>query len=258
MPRPDVLALLRSAGRRDGRLVHLEELPGRPGRTADWPGWADPDLVAGYRRLGVDRPWVHQVQAAEAAWAGRHTVIATGTGSGKSLAAWLPALSAVRAGAAELAGPAAGSIGSYTRRPSTLYLSPTKALAADQLAGLRRLLDAAALRGVRVATCDGDTPLTERDWARDHADVVLTNPDFLHFSMLPGHRRWQRLLRGLRYVVVDEAHAYRGVLGAHVALVLRRLLRLAAHYGSAPTRRAAVRAGSAVVAEAMITVGAAP
>ncbi|WP_447924599.1 DEAD/DEAH box helicase [Georgenia muralis] len=249
VPRPDVLALLRSAGRRDGRLVHLEELPGRPGRTADWPVWADPDVVAGYRRLGVDRPWVHQVQAAEAAWAGRHTVIATGTGSGKSLAAWLPALSAVRAGAAELAGPAAGSISSYTRRPSTLYLSPTKALAADQLAGLQRLLDAAALRGVRVATCDGDTPLTERDWARDHADVVLTNPDFLHFSMLPRHRRWQRLLRGLRYVVVDEAHAYRGVLGAHVALVLRRLLRLAAHYGSVPT----VLMASATTAEPALT-----
>ncbi|WP_098485328.1 DEAD/DEAH box helicase [Georgenia soli] len=249
VPRPDLVALLRASGARDGRLVHLEELPARQGRTAEWPGWADPDLVAGYRRLGVERPWVHQVTAAEAAWAGRHTVVATGTGSGKSLAAWLPAISAVRAGAADAARPGAGSIAAYDRRPTTLYLSPTKALAADQLTGLHRLLDAAGLRGVRVTTCDGDTPLEERDWARDHADVVLSNPDFLHFSMLPSHRRWQRLLKGLRYVVVDECHAYRGVLGAHVALVLRRLLRLAAHYGATPT----VLAASATTAEPALT-----
>ncbi|WP_418606036.1 DEAD/DEAH box helicase [Georgenia sp. SUBG003] len=186
---------------------------------------------------------------AEAAWAHRHTVVATGTGSGKSLAAWLPAVSAVRAGAADAARPGAGSIAAYDRRPTTLYLSPTKALAADQLTGLHRLLDAAGLRAVRVTTCDGDTPLEERDWARDHADVVLSNPDFLHFSMLPGHRRWQRLLKGLRYVVVDECHAYRGVLGAHVALVLRRLLRLAARYGATPT----VLAASATTAEPALT-----
>ena len=83
-----------------------------------------------------------------------------------------------------------------------------------------------SLRTVRAGTCDGDTPLPERDWVRAHADVVLTNPDFLHFSLLPGHERWSRLLRGLRYIVIDECHAYRGILGAHVALVLRRLLRL--------------------------------
>ncbi|MPV38723.1 DEAD/DEAH box helicase [Georgenia subflava] len=249
MPRPDLVELLRATGARDGRLVHLEQLPARPGQTAEWPPWADPDLITGYRRSGVEQPWVHQVTAAEAAWSGRHTVIATGTGSGKSLAAWLPVLSAVRAGAAQAASPAAGSIGTYNRRPTTLYLSPTKALAADQLAGLDRLLAAAQLRGVRVTTCDGDTPLTERDWARDHADVVLSNPDFLHFSMLPSHRRWQRLLRGLRYVVVDECHAYRGVLGAHVALVLRRLLRVAEHYGATPT----VVAASATTAEPALT-----
>ncbi|WP_127128160.1 DEAD/DEAH box helicase [Georgenia sp. SYP-B2076] len=249
MSSPDLVELLRTTGTRDGRLVHLEQIPARPGRTAAWPEWADADVVAGYRRSGVEQPWTHQVQAADAAWHGRHTVIATGTGSGKSLAAWLPVLSAVRAGAAQAASPDGGSIGSYTRRPSTLYLSPTKALAADQLAGLHRLLAAARLRSVRVTTCDGDTPLTERDWARDHADVVLSNPDFLHFSMLPGHRRWQRLLRGLRYVVVDECHAYRGVLGAHVALVLRRLLRLAEHYGATPT----VICASATTAEPALT-----
>ena len=231
----DLLPLLRRLGADDGRLLHVERVAARPGRTAAWPQWADADLVAGYRRLGVEAPWEHQVTAAESVWSGRHTVVATATGSGKSLAAWLPAISAVRQGAEAAAGPDAGRITGYTRRPTTLYLSPTKALAADQLAGLERLLAAAGLRGVRATTCDGDTPLTERDWARDHADIVLSNPDFLHFSMLPSHRRWQRLMRGLRFVVVDECHAYRGVLGAHVAAVLRRLLRVAEHYGARPT-----------------------
>src|SRR5699024_3295193 len=166
--------------------------------------------------------------AAEAAWAGKHVVLATATGSGKSLAAWLPALSAIRA-------PVTGTrISALRRRPTTLYLSPTKALAADQLHALTTLLDAGAITDVRAATCDGDTPLPERDWARDHADIVLTNPDFLHYAMLGAHRRWDRLLRGLRYIVVDECHAYRGLFGAHVSLVLRRLLRIASHYGAAP------------------------
>ena len=233
----DLTGLLESIGGRDGRLVHLQRTPARPGRHADWPDWADPDLVAAYRRLGVERPWTHQVAAAQSAHAGRHTVLATGTGSGKSLAAWLPALSDVLAAQS----PGADSrISAHTRRPTTLYLSPTKALAADQAAALARLIGeleavqreagtpAGSLRTVRAGTCDGDTPLPERDWVRAHADVVLTNPDFLHFSLLPGHERWSRLLRGLRYIVIDECHAYRGILGAHVALVLRRLLRLVA------------------------------
>ena len=233
----DLTGLLESIGGRDGRLVHLQRTPSRPGRHADWPEWADPDLVTAYRRLGVERPWTHQVAAAHSAHAGHHTVLATGTGSGKSLAAWLPALSDVLA----VQSPGADShISAHGQRPTTLYLSPTKALAADQTAALDRLIGeleavqrdagtpAGSLRTVRAGTCDGDTPLPERDWVRAHADVVLTNPDFLHFSLLPGHERWTRLLRGLRYIVIDECHAYRGILGAHVALVLRRLLRLVA------------------------------
>ena len=235
--RRDLTGLLESIGGRDGRLVHLQRTPTRPGHHGDWPEWADPDLVAAYRRIGVERPWTHQVAAAQSAHAGRHTVLATGTGSGKSLAAWLPALSDVLAAQS----PGADSrISAHGRRPTTLYLSPTKALAADQAASLGRLIGeleavqreastpTGSLRTVRAGTCDGDTPLPERDWVRAHADVVLTNPDFLHFSLLPGHERWTRLLRGLRYVVIDECHAYRGILGAHVALVLRRLLRLVA------------------------------
>jgi DEAD/DEAH box helicase domain-containing protein len=234
-----LLDVLLAGGRRADRATHVEHLPARAGRTAPWPSWADERLVAGYRVLGVDRPWEHQARAAEAAWSGRHTVLATSTGSGKSLAFWLPALTAVHASGGPPAGEpppvpaAAGAFG--PRRGTVLYLCPTKALAADQLAGLDRLVRAGEHRDLRAATCDGDTDVTERRWVQEHADVVLTNPDFLHFSLLPGHRRWARLLRGVRYVVVDECHAYRGVFGAHVAAVLRRLRRVAAHYGSRPT-----------------------
>src|SRR5699024_3785745 len=225
----EVLSALLTPKRFEESLVHLHHIDPRPGTSSQWPTWADPGLVAAYAARGVTAPWHHQVQAAEASWAGRHVVLATATGSGKSLAAWLPAISAIRSA------ETGGSIAALQRRPSVLYLSPTKALAADQLHGLRGVLTAGGITDVRAATCDGDTPTDERAWIRDWADVVLTNPDFLHFSLLPGHRRWQRLLRGLRYIVIDECHAYRGVLGAHVALVLRRLLRLAAHYGSSPS-----------------------
>lgn len=242
-----LLDVLLDHGRRADRATHVRLLPERPGRTAPWPAWADPDLVAGYRALGVAAPWTHQVEAAEAAWAGRHTVLATSTGSGKSLAFWLPALTAVRSGISPSAerssgrarppglAVADGESQLRARRAGVLYLSPTKALAADQLSGLHALVTAAGVRDVHLATCDGDTGRDERRWVREHAHVVLTNPDFLHFSLLPQHQRWARLLACLRFVVVDEAHAFRGVFGAHVALVLRRLRRIAASYGAAPT-----------------------
>ncbi|WP_196717153.1 DEAD/DEAH box helicase [Actinomyces trachealis] len=256
-PTRDLTGLLESIGAHDGRLIHLERTPARPGQTTSWPAWADPDLVCAYQHLGIGAPWTHQAAAAESLHAGHHTVIATGTGSGKSLAAWLPALSAVLA--AQRTNAANTRISQHDRRPTTLYLSPTKALAADQAAALARLVSEIeavqpgdAPRTVRTGTCDGDTPLPERDWVRAHADVVLTNPDFLHFSLLPGHERWTRLLRSLRYVVVDECHAYRGVLGAHVALVLRRLLRLARRL-QAESPGPTVLCASATAAEPALT-----
>jgi DEAD/DEAH box helicase domain-containing protein len=232
---PDVsthplLEVLLAGDARAGRLTASRIFPERTAEHAAWPRWADATVVQGYRRLGVDRPWTHQAVAADLVHQGRHTALATSTGSGKSLAFWLPALSAVRSAAAAAALDP-GNIESAHVRPTTIYLSPTKALAADQLNALERILDAAGTRDVRVATCDGDTSREERSWVQDHADVVLTNPDFLHYALLPNHRRWSRLLKGLRYVVVDEGHAYRGVFGAHVSLVLRRLARLAARYG---------------------------
>ncbi|HEX6936530.1 MAG TPA: DEAD/DEAH box helicase, partial [Actinomycetes bacterium] len=212
--------LLAAPGRRE-RLTHVERVPARPGAPAAWPAWTHPHLVAALQSAGVGAPWSHQVQAAELARAGRSTVVATGTASGKSLCYLLPALTAALDGADSALGGT----------PTTLYLSPTKALAADQL----RALSALGLTELRAAAYDGDTPMESRDWVRQHASYVLTNPDMLHRSLLPGHPRWARFLRDLRYVVVDECHRYRGVFGSHVASVLRRLQRVSAHYGGSPT-----------------------
>jgi DEAD/DEAH box helicase domain-containing protein len=211
---------LAAGATRVDRLTHLERIPARPAVVADWPDWADPTVVTAYSLRGVTHPWRHQVLAAEHAHAGDHVVLSTGTASGKSLAYLLPALTAIRAGR----GPR-GQRGS-----STLYLAPTKALAQDQRASIGALgLD------IRVATHDGDSTQEQRDWTRDHAEYVLTNPDMLHRSLLPTHDRWARLLATVDFVVVDECHHYRGVFGAHVAQVLRRLRRVCAAHGASPT-----------------------
>jgi DEAD/DEAH box helicase domain-containing protein len=205
-------------GSRADDVTHVEQVPARAARTAAWPEWVSPLVVDRLRLAGVEAPWTHQAEAASLAWSGRSTVVATGTASGKSLAYLLPALTTLVQSGDGL-------------RPSTaLYLSPTKALAMDQLRAIRGL----QLTQVRAATYDGDTPRDERDWVRTHANLILTNPDMLHHAMLPGHARWAQFLRGLRYVVIDECHGYRGVFGSHVAQVLRRLRRLCAKYGSDP------------------------
>jgi DEAD/DEAH box helicase domain-containing protein len=196
------------------RIVHVEPVPARAGRRTDWPDWADPLLVDRLRLAGVEQPWEHQVQAAELAYGGSSVVLATGTASGKSLGYLLPVLTALL----------------DDERATALYLSPTKALATDQLRAVRAL----NLMAVRAATYDGDTPREERDWVRRHGRLVLTNPDMLHRGVLPRHGDWASFLRRLRYVVVDECHSYRGVFGSHVALVLRRLRRLCARYGASP------------------------
>ncbi|GAA1362373.1 DEAD/DEAH box helicase [Catellatospora chokoriensis] len=196
------------------QVTHVELLPARAGRAAAWPDWVPAELLGALHAGGITAPWEHQVEAAELAWGGTDVVVSTGTGSGKSLAYQLPALSAV-----------------LTRpRARVLYLAPTKALAADQ----HRALTGLNLPGLRAAVCDGDTPREERDWIRQHANVILTNPDLLHHSLLPGHQRWSGVLRNLRYVIVDESHSYRGVFGAHVAHILRRLRRLTERPGSGP------------------------
>jgi DEAD/DEAH box helicase domain-containing protein len=195
--------------------VHVEQLAEQPPIVAPWPAWVPGHVVGALQAVGIEHPWPHQVTAAEFAWAGESVVIATGTASGKSLAYQLPMLSAVTA----------------DPRARVLYLSPTKALAADQLRSIASL----AVPGVRAATLDGDTAIEERSWVARHANIVLSNPDLLNRTLLPRHSQWASLLRHLRFVVLDECHHYRGVFGSHVALVLRRLRRLCAKYGSAPT-----------------------
>ena len=207
-------------------LTHVRVLPARDARHAPWPQWVSEAIPAAYAERGVASPFAHQVQAAERAHAGEHTIIATGTASGKSLAYLTPVLDAVLRGGITPDGTRTAGRGEAT----ALYLAPTKALAADQLLSLTSL----GLPGVRAATFDGDTPREERRWVREHANVVLTNPDMLHFGVLPQHARWAGFLRRLRYVVVDEAHGYRGVFGSHVAVLLRRLRRVAASYGAEP------------------------
>ncbi|WP_066065151.1 DEAD/DEAH box helicase [Frankia sp. EI5c] len=209
-----VLSRLALDGRRAANITHVEHVPARGGRTAAWPDWADEVLVGRLRAAGIDQPWVHQAQTAQAAHEGRDVVLATGTASGKSVGYLLPVLSRL------LGEPGARAV----------YLAPTKALAHDQLRAVRSL----RLTGVRASTYDGDTPGPEREWVRAHATLVLTNPDMLHRGILPAHRRWSSFFRGLRYVVIDECHGYRGVFGAHVALVLRRLRRVCARYGARP------------------------
>jgi len=208
-----LLDRLRLDSRRADRIRHVEHLLARSGRPVAWPSFIPAELVERLGDRGVTAPWSHQAEAAVLAWAGRSVVTATGTASGKSLCYLLPALSAI-----------------LSRDATVLYLCPSKALAADQLAGVRRY----DLPAVRASTYDGDTPYEERDWARAHANLVLTNPDMLHRALLPGHARWARFWRRLQYVVVDECHHYRGVFGSHVALVLRRLRRVCEHHGAAP------------------------
>lgn len=220
---PDLEALVGRLADRPGRedsLVHVEVLPAREARYAEWPEWVSPEVVAALARTGVPRPWAHQAAAAELAHAGQHCVVATGTASGKSLAYLLPALTDIEA--------ARGPKGQ--RGAGVLYLSPTKALAQDQLAAVQAL----NVPGLRIGTHDGDSPTEQREWTRDHAEYVLSNPDMLHRSLLPGHQRWARFFGTLRYVVVDECHHYRGVFGAHVAQILRRLRRVCASYGADP------------------------
>ncbi|UPW03098.1 DEAD/DEAH box helicase [Rhodococcus pyridinivorans] len=200
-------------------LTHVAEIPARPAHPSDWPQWAHEDVVRAFRDQGVERPWHHQASAADIAAGGENVVVSTGTASGKSVAYQLPVLSAL----------------ADDPQATALYLSPTKALGADQLRAVTELTsDIDGLSTVCACAYDGDTSTEIRQWTRRHSRWIFTNPDMLHLSLLPAHARWARLWRRLRYVVVDECHSYRGVFGSHVALILRRLRRLARRYGADP------------------------
>jgi DEAD/DEAH box helicase domain-containing protein len=194
-----------------------ETLAGTGAACADIPASLAPALVRALHERGIERLYTHQAQALASTRAGRHLVVATPTASGKSLAFHLPVLEAF------FDDPDARAI----------YLYPTKALARDQEAGLRELMASAGMSAGAIVY-DGDTPGDARRVARERARVVLTNPDMLHAGILPHHASWARTMQHLRYVVVDELHTYKGVLGSHVANVLRRLLRVAHFHGSRP------------------------
>jgi DEAD/DEAH box helicase domain-containing protein len=199
--------------RRDGRIVAEsgeEELRARP---VPLPGSLDPGLAEALARAGIESLYTHQLAAYEAA-VGSDLVITSGTASGKSLAFNLPVLDGI------------------ARQPKrrALYLYPTKALAQDQARKLAQLRPP----GLREAIYDGDTPREERPAIRRRSNLVLTNPDMLHVGVLPHHKGWGDFFANLGWVVVDEAHTYRGVFGSHVANVLRRLRRIARHYGAEP------------------------
>jgi DEAD/DEAH box helicase domain-containing protein len=208
-----------------GQLVHVEQLAERPGRFA----MPRHPLPAVLRRLlvasGIEQLYAHQAQALDAARDGRDWVVVSGTASGKTLCYNLPILESC------LVHPQARA----------LYLFPTKALAQDQLKGQLELLSAepSLLQGVRPGVYDGDTPTAQRRRIKAEANLVLSNPDMLHASILPYHPKWARFFSELKYVVLDEVHTYRGILGAHVACVLRRLIRVCDHYGARPVFLAA-------------------
>lgn len=199
----------------DEGLIHVVDLPARGARTVELPAEVPTLVRARLEQAGVTGLFTHQAVARELAIRGEHVVVATGTASGKSLAYQLPVLEAMVAD---------DTVGA-------LYLSPTKALARDQLRSLREF----RIPQVRAAVVDGDTPRPERDAIRRTANWLLTNPDLLHHSMLPGHQYWGDFLHRLRFVIVDEAHVARGVFGSHIGLVLRRLRRVAERYGADPT-----------------------
>jgi len=198
-------------------VVHHAVLPPRDAAYATFPDWLDPRIVAGLGQRGIDRPYTHQAEAMDHARAGRDVVIVTPTASGKSLCYAVPILQAIAED------PAARA----------LLLFPTKALGQDQVAEFAELATASGLR-VSASTYDGDTPAPIRAAVRSAGQVVVSNPDMLHAAILPHHTKWFQLFENLRYIVIDELHTYRGVFGGHVANVLRRLLRICAHYGSHP------------------------
>ena len=195
-------------------VSYVGEEPARPPRFAQIPEGLHPKVTAALAARGIEQLFTHQADAWDAAQRGEHLVVATGTASGKTLAFNLPVLDAL----------------AHQPKTRALYLYPTKALAQDQIRSLTELKPPA----IKPAIYDGDTESSRRWQIRKWSNLILTNPDMLHVGVLPHHDRWGDVLHNLRYVVVDEAHVYRGVFGSHVGNVLRRLRRLARIYGADP------------------------
>jgi DEAD/DEAH box helicase domain-containing protein len=214
----EAIARLQSAPAYAGQITHIEMLPAREARYEALESTLSPVIEDLLTRRGLARFYLHQARAIDAARAGENVMVATGTASGKTLCYNIPVLDAI------VSDPMARAI----------YLFPTKALAQDQARALSELVAGSALAGLRYGVYDGDTEPGARVRLRRHASVILSNPDMLNAGILPNHTNWSTFLRHLRFVVLDEAHVYRGVFGSHVALLMRRLRRIAAQDGSAP------------------------
>jgi DEAD/DEAH box helicase domain-containing protein len=216
MPLPELLDELLTSLETGPRITATRHFDAKPAVFAPFPSSLDPRIVESLRSRGVQQLYSHQARAFETAAKGENLVVVTPTASGKTLCYNLPVLQAL------------------VQQPESrvLYLFPTKALAQDQLAELIEL--AKTLPDMRMFTYDGDTPQDARRSVRARANLVLTNPDMLHSGILPHHTKWVNLFQNLRYVVIDELHAYRGVFGSHLANVLRRVKRICRHYGSTP------------------------
>jgi DEAD/DEAH box helicase domain-containing protein len=214
------LSAIQQSPLHDGQIRHIEELPPRAGQYRDPTQPLPVELRALLAARGMDQLYEHQAAALDMARMGKDFVVVTGTASGKTLCYNLPILETC------LQDPTARA----------LYLFPTKALAQDQLKGLLELLseNEQVAAGIRPGVFDGDTPTAQRRRIKAEANLVLSNPDMLHASILPYHPKWARFFASLRYIVIDEVHTYRGILGANVACVLRRLTRVCEHYGSRP------------------------
>ncbi|MDR1318621.1 MAG: DEAD/DEAH box helicase [Treponema sp.] len=197
-------------------------LPAAEGAYVPFPEDLDPRIAASLRRRGIDRLYTHQAAVWEQVRAGKNVVVVTPTASGKTLCYNLPSLEALL----------------EDENSRCLYLFPTKALSQDQQSELNEIVgsEAGGFPGlpVKISTYDGDTPGSLRMSARDTGRIIISNPDMLHAGILPNHPKWIKFFSRLKYVVIDEAHAYRGVLGSHVANVIRRLRRIAAFYGALP------------------------
>jgi DEAD/DEAH box helicase domain-containing protein len=205
----------------DLHITAVRQLPAIAAQLVPFPAALDSRLTCALAARGVEQLYTHQAAAIEHALAGHHVVVITPTASGKTLCYNAPVLQAV------LQDPSSRA----------LYLYPTKALAQDQLAELHAVcetLEQQAGERIGVFTYDGDTPQDARRTIRSRAHLVLSNPDMVHSGILPHHPRWAKLFENLRYVIVDELHAYRGVFGSHLGNVLRRLRRICQHYGSDP------------------------
>lgn len=202
-----------------GQMVHVEEICARMAIHVEIPDELSENTKSALEHIGVTRLYSHQAESIQASLGGKNVVVATMTSSGKSLCYNVPVLEVL----------------SQNLLSCALYLFPTKALAQDQLRALLAMTKGSDV-SLKMGVYDGDTSEEDRMWLRDNARLLITNPDMLHMSILPFHGQFRRILSNLRFVIIDEAHAYKGAFGCHTAFILRRLRRLCYHvYGSDPS-----------------------